>query len=286
MAPSTPENISLSAFLLGAASFLLSTLFYLSQTLSNLWDDWWILIYIFYVALTNCVVWVVFNSKDAYKVAVRGCFLGLVFGFGLILSFQTSSWTHFGWYLTCLSVFHWSEFYTTAVTNPRSLTLESYLLDHSREYKIAAAASWIEFTVEWFIFPGLKQLRYISVFGLLLTVLGEVIRKASMITASTNFNHYVQYRKQRNHQLVTHGIYSLCRHPAYVGWFLWSIGTQIILCNPLCLVGYTIVSWRFFRERIFEEEIYLLNFFGEDYVEYQKRVGTGLPFIQGYRVKM
>ena len=58
---------------------------------------------------------------------------------------------------------------------------------------------------------------------------------------------------------------------------------QIMLCNPCCLVGYTIVSWRFFNERIYEEEIYLLNFFGEDYLDYQRRVPTGLPFITGYR---
>lgn len=57
---------------------------------------------------------------------------------------------------------------------------------------------------------------------------------------------------------------------------------QLILCNPFCLIAYTIVSWRFFRERIYEEEIYLLNFFGEDYLDYQKSVRTGLPFIVGY----
>lgn len=34
-----------------------------------------------------------------------------------------------------------------------------------------------------------------------------------------------------------------------------------------------------------EEEMYLLNFFGEDYVTYQKKVGTGLPFIKGYLVE-
>ena len=78
------------------------------------------------------------------------------------------------------------------------------------------------------LLTGFKQLRYVSMFGLLLTIAGEIIRKASMITASTNFNHYVQYKKQRDHQLVTHGIYSFCRHPSYVGWFLWSIGTQVM----------------------------------------------------------
>lgn len=63
----------------------------------------------------------------------------------------------------------------------------------------------------------------------------------------------------------------------YILYFL-----QLMLCNPFCLIAYSIVSWRFFRERIYEEEIYLLNFFGEDYLDYQKTVRTGLPFIEGY----
>lgn len=89
-----------------------------------------------------------------FQNAVRGYLLGCVCGLGLIISCCHPGFAHFGWYLAALSVFHWSEYYTTAVTNPQSLTLESYLLDHSREYKLAAAASWIEFWIEWMLFPG------------------------------------------------------------------------------------------------------------------------------------
>uniref|UniRef100_A0A182T5X7 Uncharacterized protein n=1 Tax=Anopheles maculatus TaxID=74869 RepID=A0A182T5X7_9DIPT len=31
------------------------------------------------------------------------------------------------------------------------------------------------------------------------------------------------------------------------------------------------------------EEITLLNFFGEEYIQYQERVPSGLPFIRGFR---
>lgn len=79
-----------------------------------------------------------------------------------------------------------------------------------------------------YVFPELKKYYYISVFGLLLCIFGEVIRKSAIFTASTNFNHIVQTEKEQNHVLVTHGIYSLCRHPSYVGWFYWSIGTQVL----------------------------------------------------------
>ena len=58
-------------------------------------------------------------------------------------------------------------------------------------------------------------------------------------------------------------------------------GTQLVLCNPICFIAYVSASWKFFKERIWEEELTLRNFFGEEYIKYQKRVGTGLPFIYG-----
>lgn len=43
---------------------------------------------------------------------------------------------------------------------------------------------------------------------------------------------------------------SYLRHPSYFGWFWWVVGTQVLLWNPLCLVGYAYVSWKFFDQRI------------------------------------
>ena len=59
-----------------------------------------------------------------------------------------------------LTLFHFSEYFTTAVTNPRSLTLSSFLLDHSKEYRMAAAASWMEYIIELFLFPGKYWMYY------------------------------------------------------------------------------------------------------------------------------
>lgn len=77
----------------------------------------------------------------------------------------------------------------------------------------------------------MKNNLLISVIGLLLCIMGEILRKSAMLTASTNFNHIVQTVKERDHELVTHGVYSICRHPSYVGWFYWSIGTQVVALN-------------------------------------------------------
>ena len=133
-----------------------------------------------------------------------------------------------------------------------------------------------------YMFKGWKPIYIISWIGLVLCIGGEAARKIAMLTAFNNFDHLIRTRREEKHELVTSGIYSICRHPSYVGWFYWSIGTQLVLCNPLCAVAYTYVSWKFFDERIREEEMTLLHFFGEEYEEYQSRVSTGLPWIHGY----
>ena len=61
------------------------------------------------------------------------------------------------------------------------------------------------------------------------------------------------------------------------------LGTQITLANPVCLIAYVWASWRFFNDRIRDEEITLIYFFGDDYMAYQKKVATvGVPFVKGF----
>ncbi len=43
--------------------------------------------------------------------------------------------------------------------------------------------------------------------------------------------------------------HSVLRHPSYFGWFYWSVGTQILLGNPVCSVLYTYAAWSFFHKR-------------------------------------
>ncbi|BFZ23277.1 hypothetical protein BsWGS_26316 [Bradybaena similaris] len=276
-------NISLLTFVAGASVLLLPQLLIYTESTRFIWEDMWMaLLMIHFLVCNGSFASVFVHQRDSYKIAVRAGNLGFVFGLGYLLSIYSPWWHLFGWYVMALAFFHWSEYQTVALTNPASLTLESFLLDHSREYHLAALASVLEFVSENWVFPEMKELFWVSVFGAAIVIGGETLRKLSMFTAQTNFNHHVQHTRQDGHILVTRGVYRFFRHPGYVGWFLWSVGTQIMLCNPICLILYTVLTWRFFNERIHEEEIYLLNFFGEDYLDYQRRVPTGIPFVYGY----
>lgn len=59
-----------------------------------------------------------------------------------------------GLYSMSLSMFHFSEFISVAMTNPKTLTVDSFILNHSVQYSVAAVASWMEFAVEYYFFPG------------------------------------------------------------------------------------------------------------------------------------
>ena len=116
--------------------------------------------------------------------------------------------------------------------------------------------------------------------GVVMVVIGQFFRTTAMLQAGSNFNHLVQTRKREGHQLVTHGVYAVVRHPSYFGFWWWGLGTQVVLGNWICLVGYAVVLWRFFGARIAQEEGYLMQFFGEEYGAYRRRTGLGIPGLK------
>lgn len=276
-------KLSLKCFLGTAALvFTLTT----SQTVlgftpDNIWGaSLWGPVFYFVII---CISLRLFLSDEKYQYAIRATFLGFTFSSSILLAVLSPlKWKAFGVYGTIMSVFHYSEFLAIAWSNPSSLSTSSFILNHSLHYALAAVASWIEFLVEVNFWPEIKEYWMITILGALLCLGGEFFRKLAIVTANTNFNHIVQFEKANDHKLVKNGVYALVRHPSYVGWFWWSIGTQIVLANPICIVLYSLASWKFFNDRVYVEEITLLNFFGEEYYNYQKEVPTGLPFINGY----
>lgn len=174
--------------------------------------------------------------------------------------------------------FHGSEYLLALSFHGKSnVTLKSLLI--SQQYILAMILSVLEYLLELYLFPALKEHWWISNSGLLMVIVGEIIRKLAIITAGRAFTHLIQRHHEEHHNLVTHGVYSIVRHPGYTGFLIWSVGTQIMLCNPLSTIAFTLVVWNFFYRRIPYEEYFLRQFFGE-YEEFAKRVPSGIPFVK------
>lgn len=52
-----------------------------------------------------------------------------------------------------------------------------------------------------------------------------------------------------------------------------------MLGNPICALGFAVVLVRFFGRRIEREEELLVDFFGQDYVEYRKKTWILIPGV-------
>ncbi|XP_057972049.1 protein-S-isoprenylcysteine O-methyltransferase A [Malania oleifera] len=175
--------------------------------------------------------------------------------------------------------FHGSEYILAVSFHGRSnVTLSSLLI--TKNYVLAIICSLLEYFAEIILFPGLKEYWWISNLGLVMVIIGELIRKLAILTAGQAFTHLIRVYHVEHHELITHGVYRFVRHPGYCGFFIWSIGTQIMLCNPISTAAFAVVVWYFFAKRIPYEEFFLRQFFGPQYDEYAQRVSSGIPFVK------
>lgn len=231
-----------------------------------------------------------FCKKDGLgRVALVATALGILWGIHFILSLQLTlhltktdrlqllwQWCT---YFTALCMFHLTEFFVTAIYNPTEATADSFLVNHSTAYTAAAFMSWAEFGLRFCFFPTANS-RFVSLIGLGIVIISQALRSIAMATAGESFNHLIQNVKKPNHVLITHGIYSILRHPSYVAFFYWSVGTQLLLGNLLHATAFALVSWRFFQKRIAYEEESLCQFFPDEYPAYVARSYMGIPFLR------
>lgn len=231
------------------------------------------------------------QAKSLEGIAVRSFCLGVALALSAVamtsmLLFTTSPLWRLPFFVAALSTFHFLEFWTTARYNTSVASIDSFLLTANwPAYAIAHTAASLECLLTQLLFPNRAWAPFYSghillLLGLVLVFVGQTARSLAMAQAGPSFNHTIQRKKKDDHELVTTGVYSFVRHPAYFGFFYWGIGTQLVLGNPICFVGYVVVLWRFFAARVRSEEGDLVRFFADDYADYRKKVGTGIPFVR------
>lgn len=116
-----------------------------------------------------------------------------------------------------MAIFHYTEFLSIAIIQPNLVSTDSFVINHSKEYTIAALTSWTEYFLEYYFFSskpdffirinpnqiitlilGMKTIHWLSNIGLIICVGGELLRKSAMFTAKSNFNHIVLKRSNYN----------------------------------------------------------------------------------------
>ena len=78
-------------------------------------------------------------------------------------------------------------------------------------------------------------------------------------------------------KLCTKGVYAYLRHPIYAGWISFITPGFVIFRGSILGITIPIFMYIIFRALIPVEEKYLLDKFGDEYLEYQSKVGAVFP---------
>lgn len=129
--------------------------------------------------------------------------------------------------------------------------------------------NWLYFILE----PNLIQ-PILFILGIIAMISGMIIaaKASKVISVST----VADMRTDRKPELITGGLYAYTRHPLYLATILAFGSIALIYPFPIvfifvfCMILYTLIGAYF-------EERKLVNHYGEEYLEYRKRVGFILP---------
>ena len=112
--------------------------------------------------------------------------------------------------------------------------------------------------------------------GLLAVLLGVVFSVWARLMLGDNWSNRVTVKE--NHTLVRSGPYRIVRHPIYSGILLGMLGSALQRGGIRCFVGVLICGFSFWLKTRVEER-FMVQSFGEEYLQYCHKVKALAPFI-------
>lgn len=118
----------------------------------------------------------------------------------------------------------------------------------------------------------------LGILGSVIFIGGLWLLQRSHIDLAKNFSPSLFIQKQ--HILVTNGVYKYCRHPMYLSFWAWAVGQALLISNwiagPLGIIAiYFICVFR-----VEKEEQQLIDYFGDSYRKYMETTGKFFPKLK------
>ena len=120
------------------------------------------------------------------------------------------------------------------------------------------------------------------VISLVLTILGMLTIRSAILTFGIDYMTVVYLFFPEESEIQEHEIYSVLRHPTYLGGILLGLAGLFFRFSVYSIIGGFLI-FSLFRLQIWKEEKELVERFGEGFVEYQKTVPA--LFIRPSKIK-
>lgn len=115
-----------------------------------------------------------------------------------------------------------------------------------------------------------------------ISLLGEAIRIVTVGFTPKNTSGRNTENGQLADELNTTGIYSVIRHPLYLGNFFMWLGPVLFLRSGWFTVIFCLIYWLYYERIMFAEEQFLRRKFGEAYDLWSMKVSPFIPFTFNY----
>ncbi|MFW9919455.1 MAG: methyltransferase [Candidatus Thorarchaeota archaeon] len=157
------------------------------------------------------------------------------------------------------------------------------VMDKSTVFLSIAILGYLALVIIYVLLPDFISWTYIGLptmirwFGFGLALIGTGL---TLLTHKTLGAQYSAKREiQKEHVIISEGIYSHVRHPMYTSMNAFSIAVAIMSSNLLLIIFAFLVALPFpWLAR--KEEAMLIDQFGDDYREYMKGTGRFLPLLR------
>jgi protein-S-isoprenylcysteine O-methyltransferase Ste14 len=115
-----------------------------------------------------------------------------------------------------------------------------------------------------------------------ISLFGEAIRIFTVGFAPKNTSGRNTVNGQIADELNVTGIYSLVRHPLYVGNFFMWLGPVLFIRSTWFTLVFGLAYWLYYERIMFAEEQFLRRKFGEIYDSWSEKVGSFIPYSLKY----
>lgn len=89
-------------------------------------------------------------------------------------------------------------------------------------------------------------------------------------------------KKQVANQLNTTGIYSIVRHPLYLGNYFMMLGVITLSHNAWSIIIFTLLFTLYYERIMYSEEAFLLRKFGDEYQKWSEQTPAFFPRFSQY----
>lgn len=129
--------------------------------------------------------------------------------------------------------------------------------------------------------PSLEYSMGAEVAFLSVSLLGQLIRALTVGRTPRNTSGR-NIRGQVAEKLNTRGIYSLLRHPLYLGNFFMWLGPVLFLRSVWITIIFCLAYWIYYERIMFAEEQFLRRKFSESYDRWSEKVRSFIPSFSNY----